>query len=90
MSPEGKMYELERVKNTIKSFGWVVMGSSIDGDKVKVQFEKTLTGMSPDMKSFEVDRIAGMIKNIGWSVVSSRFADDKAIVEFEKVVKEIV
>jgi len=90
MSPELKEYELDRVINTIKSFGWTVVSSAIEGDKVKVEFEKMLVGLTPDLKKFELDRIAGMVKNIGWSVTASRFADDKAMVSFEKLVKPVV
>jgi len=84
-----KQYELDRVVNTIKSFGWTLVSSSIGEDKVKVEFQKVLEGMSTDMKKFELDRIAGMIKNVGWSVVDSRFEDSKTVVSFEKLVKEV-
>lgn len=90
MSPDLKEYELDRVINTIKSFGWTVVGSSIVGDKVNVEFEKMVGGLTPDLKKFELDRIAGMVKNIGWSVTSSRFADDKALVSFEKLIKPVI
>jgi hypothetical protein len=86
MSPEMKQYEIDRVVNTIKSFGWTSVGSRIEGSKVVVDFEKMLAGMTPDMKKFELDRIAGMIKNIGWNLVSSAFKNDTASVTFEKVI----
>ena len=89
MSPDLKQYELDRVINTIKSFGWNMMSSDLKGEKVKVEFFKVLTGMSMDLKKFEMDRIAGMVKNIGWDLITSRLEDDKAIVSFEKIVKEV-
>ena len=88
--PELKQYELDRVVNTIKSFGWTTIGSRIEGDKVVVDFEKMLVGLTPDMKKFELDRISGMIKNIGWNLVSSSFQDDRARVTFEKIVSAAV
>lgn len=90
MSPDLKQYELDRVTNTIRSFGWTSIGSRIEGDKVVVDFEKALLGLTPDMKKFELDRIAGMIRNIGWNLVSSSFQDDKARVTFEKMVAPMV
>lgn len=90
MSPEMKQYELDRVINTIKSFGWTSIGSKIEGNKVVVDFEKMLAGMTADMKKFELDRISGMIKNIGWNLVSSSFQNDSARVTFEKIVSEPV
>lgn len=90
MNPDLRKYEIDRVTNTIRSFGWLEVSSVIDGESVKVEFEKDLKGLTPDMKKFELERIAGMIKNIGWNLVTSRFTDDKAIVSFEKLVKEII
>jgi hypothetical protein len=84
-----KQYELDRVVNTIKSFGWSLVSSSIEENKVKAEFQKVLEGMSADMKKFELDRIAGMIKNVGWDVVSSRFEDSRTVVSFEKIVKAV-
>jgi len=88
--PELKEYERDRIINVIKSFGWVLVASSVIADKLDITFQKDVKGLTPDLKKFELDRIAGMVKNLGWSLVKSSFTDDTIQVEFEKIVKEVV
>jgi len=82
-----KQFELDRAVTTMRSFGWNVVRSGFENDKVKVDFEMTVTGLSPDLRKLKVDQVAGMLRNAGWSVVSSEFTDDKALIKFEKLVK---
>lgn len=42
MAIDTKQYELDRIVNMLKSFGWQVTSSSFQGDKVVVTFEKTV------------------------------------------------
>ncbi len=37
-----KQFELDRIVNMLKSFGWAVTSSSFVGEKVIVTFEKTV------------------------------------------------
>lgn len=42
-----KQFELDRVVNMLRSFGWAVVSSSFEGNKVKVTFEKTVVPEVP-------------------------------------------
>jgi hypothetical protein len=42
MAIDTKQFELDRIVNMLKSFGWSVTSSSFQGDKVIVTFEKTV------------------------------------------------
>ncbi len=37
-----KQFELDRVTNLLKAFGWVITQSRFEGDKVIVEFEKVV------------------------------------------------
>lgn len=43
MPVDKKQFELDRIVNMLKSFGWSVTSSSFQGNKVVVTFEKTIT-----------------------------------------------
>lgn len=40
MAVDVKQYELDRIVNMLKSFGWSVINSAFAGDKITVTFEK--------------------------------------------------
>lgn len=42
MAIDFKQFELDRVVNLLKAFGWSVVSSSFQDDKVIVQFEKVV------------------------------------------------
>ena len=42
MVTDTKQFELDRIVNMLKSFGWGVTSSSFQGDKIIVTFEKTV------------------------------------------------
>ena len=42
MVTDTKQFELDRIVNMLKSFGWGITSSSFQGDKIIVTFEKTV------------------------------------------------
>ena len=42
MVADVKQFELDRIVNMLKSFGWAVVSSSFQADKIIVTFEKTV------------------------------------------------
>ena len=46
MAIDVKQFELDRIVNMLKSFGWSVTSSSFAGDKIIVSFEKTVKSES--------------------------------------------
>ena len=42
-----KQFELDRIVNMLKSFGWAVTGSQFAGEKITVTFEKTVVSETP-------------------------------------------
>jgi len=40
MATDVKQFELDRIVNLVKSFGWNVISSRFDEDKIKVELEK--------------------------------------------------
>lgn len=42
-----KQFELDRIVNMLKSFGWAVTASQFVADKIIVTFEKTVTSEAP-------------------------------------------
>lgn len=42
MATDMKQFELDRIVNMLKSFGWQVTSSSFQADKIVATFEKTV------------------------------------------------
>jgi hypothetical protein len=47
MAVDVKQFELDRIVNMLKAFGWAVTGSQFVGDKITVTFEKTVVSEVP-------------------------------------------
>lgn len=43
MALDVKQFELDRVINMLRSFGWSVVKTEFQGDKIIIQMEKTVT-----------------------------------------------
>ncbi len=46
MAVDPKQFELDRIVNMLKSFGWSVKSSSFNGDIINVTFEKIVKSES--------------------------------------------
>jgi len=42
-----KQFELDRIVNMLKAFGWVVVSSRFEDNKIHVEFEKTVVTEAP-------------------------------------------
>lgn len=42
MNVDKKQFELDRIVNMLKSFGWAVVKSEFQGDKIIITMEKTV------------------------------------------------
>jgi len=47
MAVDLKQFELDRIVNMLRSFGWAVVSSRFEGEKVIVTFEKTVKAEVP-------------------------------------------
>jgi hypothetical protein len=78
--------ESDRLKNTVRSFGWEWLGSEASGEVVKHTFVKDAKGMVPSVRMFEVERIGSLCRSLGWSLVTSSIDGDVVRVVVEKKV----
>lgn len=87
MSIDVKQFELDRITNALRSFGWSVVKSEFAGDTVTCSLEKVVSAQSPDLKRVELDRIVNMMRSFGWTVSSQEMGETKLTVGMNKTVK---
>jgi len=86
MAVDQKQFELDRIQNMVRSFGWSVVSTEMGDNKVSVKIEKVMKDITTNERQFELDRIQNMVRSFGWSVVSTEMGTDKAGVKIEKIV----
>jgi hypothetical protein len=89
MSPDMKQFELDRITTMLKAFGWQVVGSRFEGDKVHVDFEMIVPKTSTITKEGELSRLQNMLKSFSWVALSSKYDGDKVHAEFEKIIAPV-
>lgn len=47
MAVDVKQFELDRIVNMLKAFGWAVTGSQFAGEKITATFEKMVVSETP-------------------------------------------
>jgi len=87
MSPDIKQMEFDKVVNLTRTFGYEIVSSSIEGEAIKIDCEKTLKAGTGEQKRFELDRFTQVLKSLGWVKKSDAMNGDKISAKFEKVVK---
>lgn len=86
MGIDVKQFELDRITNAVRTFGWSVVKSEIAGDAVNTSMEKVVGGISADLKAMEMNRIVNMMRSFGWTVKIQEIGDTKIMVNMEKKV----
>lgn len=87
MAIDQKQYELDRIVGMVKTKGYNITSSSIQGDMVVVQAEKSFTPETSTTRDLEATWITNFLKSFGWVLDTMGFPANKVSIQFSKTVK---
>lgn len=87
MVTDAKQFELDRILSMVKTKGYQITSSSIQGDMVVVQAEKSFTPETATTRDLEATWITNFLKSFGWVLDSMGFPPNKVSIQFSKTVK---
>lgn len=90
MVMDAKQFELNRIVDLIKNKQYQITSSSIQGEQVLVQAEKTFTPELAANKDLEATWITNFLKSFGWVIKSTDFGDNKLVIRFIKEVHAVM